>query len=508
VPVRLDSRQAGDLAQKLSEAFGNLEVACFNMETAFPGSEYLVSDMGVAAQTLLNGLVGDAIGVPDRYFSKECKGPFKPRAEGSVKRKIKRAEKLTSRGCYAKALELVIAVALEVDPVASRRAMHRLHSPVPIPTDPAALADFYPVCLDPETEWKDISEEEVAAALSSSKRYSAGGLSGCSLDHLRDSSDHEEGRRLCRTLAYVLSFMVRHAWVPDALRPSVLVAIPKPGKDQKKDEGYRPIAIGETLKRLLCRILAARMTPRAQAYIDPQQGAVGAKDGTGQHLLVANIVQGGMDEASLFISLDLANAYNAIPSDCIPASMESVGYHPLVRAWITESLRVSSLSFKGESIKNARGVPQGDPLSGILFCIAFNPVLSAIRKASPVGITIDGVVSPPLQAFADDIAIAAPTREAGQLATDAAVRVCAKLHMPLRANKCVCISRSPANITILGESGARESIANIDTELGSGTFKYLGCPLGAEADCRRALFNKLEDNAALAEKIMTCGLSI
>ena len=55
---------------------------------------------------------------------------------------------------------------------------------------------------------------------------------------------------LSEPLSLLFTAMLHHGIVPDSLRDSILVPIPKPGKDPSSSDNYRPIALAPTLSKV------------------------------------------------------------------------------------------------------------------------------------------------------------------------------------------------------------------------------------------------------------------
>lgn len=121
---------------------------------------------------------------------------------------------------------------------------------------------------------------EVSRALSKFPRPSAAGGSGLSATHLEElmsvpCTEQETG--VAAGLPKLLSEM---AWgeAPNTLAPWIagapLTALLKP------DDSVRPIAVGETLRRLVSLILMNRVAKRAKEFLQPFQLGAATKRGT------------------------------------------------------------------------------------------------------------------------------------------------------------------------------------------------------------------------------------
>ena len=91
------------------------------------------------------------------------------------------------------------------------------------------------------------------------------------------------------------------------------------------------------------------------------------------------------------LQLDIQNAFNSVPHEVIIDQLTKQG----VTAQFINYLEIFLKARHAELIEVVEcGVPQGDPLSMLLFCIATNPILDAITSEK-----LDFV------AYADDVVV-------------------------------------------------------------------------------------------------------
>lgn len=112
-------------------------------------------------------------------------------------------------------------------------------------------------------------------------------------------------------------------------------------------------------------------------------------------------------------SIDLTNAFGSISHSSFLSAIEKFGtgkkFSNLIRSLVLNSTtNISTSAGTAGPIPIRSGVRQGDPLSGILFNFAFDPVIRAIHKLKGVTILV----------FADDVLIIAHSAEALQQALD------------------------------------------------------------------------------------------
>jgi hypothetical protein len=174
--------------------------------------------------------------------------------------------------------------------------------------------------------------------------------------------------------------------------------------------GIRPIAIGEVLYRLASRCVNSAVLPHVGANLLNQYG-VGDRNGTAQ--LAHQLQVRTSDETSpkAAITLDLRNAFNECdrrkvveaaydePEMSRAWKLIDYGYASPTRLWMhNASGRVHSI----DSLKSSQGVRQGDPMSPLLFALAWDKYVmrKVAEEFSDEGVS---VVS-----YLDDTTIVAP----------------------------------------------------------------------------------------------------
>ena len=94
-----------------------------------------------------------------------------------------------------------------------------------------------------------ITPEQVLEALSQLKPDKTD-PSGVSSKHLLYGSSV-----LAVPLSALFTSILRHGFMPDCLRDSILIPVPKSNKDSTKSLNYRPISLSSTLSKVLERLL-------------------------------------------------------------------------------------------------------------------------------------------------------------------------------------------------------------------------------------------------------------
>ncbi|KAL0225878.1 hypothetical protein P9112_013202 [Eukaryota sp. TZLM1-RC] len=225
-----------------------------------------------------------------------------------------------------------------------------------------------------------ITCDEVSVAIKGLPSGRSAGPSGLSYDHLKSAVN------ICPEIVDDLVFLFLIA-----LMASRLVALNKPGG------GVRPIAVGESITRLLAIISFKRVKSSAINFFRPYQFAIGIPDGTTCAALCTDLLFNQKGENYL-LNIDFKNAFNSVFRSSILHELE-LHYPPLLPYFKLMYGSPSNLIFHSENIVSSRGVKQGDPLGPFFFCLALQSVLVKFKSDFP---------DIHICAYADDLSLIGP----------------------------------------------------------------------------------------------------
>lgn len=166
-------------------------------------------------------------------------------------------------------------------------------------------------------------------------------------------------------------------YVPKAWKSAVVTLIPKEGKDWQKHSGYRPISLlpclGKVMERLVARrlmgeMIARKIMPKSQSAFQSQHSV---EDHTFR--LVQLAATGMCDKlVTILVCLDVQGAFDRVWHDGLRYKLLNFGIPTVATAWISDFLRNRSFQCRvgqchSELKPISGGVPQGSPLSPILF---------------------------------------------------------------------------------------------------------------------------------------------
>ena len=276
--------------------------------------------------------------------------------------------------------ELSRACASLVDPplleknAAVIAALRHKHPTAP-PARPSLLASGpCPVGAVP-----DFAVADVVKAARSFRRGSAAGPSGLRGEHLREALESAHGDEVAAHLTRVVQLLVRGEApfeLAQHLAGATLHALPK-GQDD-----VRPIAVGETLRRLVAKCLCSHVKSEAREWLSPLQVGVAVPLGaeaavhSSRHCVHAH--RNNPDK--VFLKLDFVNAFNTV--DRATVLREVRLRLPAMAPWAEWCYsHHTKLLFQGDALTSEAGVQQGDPLGPLLFALALQPSLCAAGRS-------------------------------------------------------------------------------------------------------------------------------
>ena len=146
----------------------------------------------------------------------------------------------------------------------------------------------------------------------------------------------------------------------------------------KKDGGVRPIAVGETFRRLAGKILVSRYQPALSSQFQPSQLGVGFKGGSEViiHRIRDWLASAGADEALL--QIDFRNAFNSLSrAKMLPSVLQRC---PLLHRYAVACYgHPASLFADGFQLESSEGEHQGDPLAPAFFAATIQPLVDFLQ---------------------------------------------------------------------------------------------------------------------------------
>lgn len=195
--------------------------------------------------------------------------------------------------------------------------------------------------------------------------------------------------------------------IPDAGNV-ITVLLYKKG-DRSNLKNWRPIALSNTDCKIYSKILAKRIGKIMQSYISPQQFGFVPNRSIWDNIFQVNNVTVSTGVKGALAFLDQEKAYDRVSWSYLRRILKDMDFPNPIITWILNSLSSSSIKIIGldtftDPISPSRGLRQGDPLSPILYNIAFDPFIRTINTHIK-GISIHSQDPLRILAFADDCVV-------------------------------------------------------------------------------------------------------
>jgi hypothetical protein len=242
----------------------------------------------------------------------------------------------------------------------------------------------------------------------------------------------------------------------------------------KKDNGVRPIAIGELLRRVVSRAFCThpQLRERMQkCFLEVNQLGVGVNGGAeaAVQIVKLRIAAAGHSESIVALKVDFKNAYNSISREKIQQGL--LQYFPELTPWFNFCYGQGSfLSCQNEVMpfRCERGVQQGDPLGPFFFSLGMRRCCSMLREQLPSSCSIwyldDGMVIGP----------EAEVNRAWHILQDEAKL----LDLTINISKCEVWTNFTGECAWLPPEVSRCDAAG---------FELLGCPIGNTEFCSKSI---------------------
>ncbi|MDA8003073.1 MAG: reverse transcriptase domain-containing protein, partial [Alphaproteobacteria bacterium] len=257
-----------------------------------------------------------------------------------------------------------------------------------------------------------VSEEEIAHAISSFPNGSSGEPDGLRPQHLKNlisTSAERGGRELLRALTSFVN-LVLDGKTPPSARPFFFGATLIPLG--KKGGGIRPIAVGHTLRRLVAKCASSVILPSLGNLLAPLQLGCGTPMGCEAMVHAARQFVHNLIPGQMLLKLDFKNTFNCLRRDKMLMTVrESIP--ELFRFVHSAYAQTSSLFCTDQVVEFSKGVQQGDPLGPMLFCLTIHPMVEKLRSELKVFYLDDGTLGGNLEDIIRDLQLV--EKEAAEL---------------------------------------------------------------------------------------------
>ena len=284
---------------------------------------------------------------------------------------VERAVTLAQDGQYARALTALTSLGMAEHCQETVDVMRRKHPP------PLQATKVPHVTARP----KAFSPSEVRKAAESFARGGAAGPCGMRPEHLLVAlkvTPGNRGDKACSALTKLVNILAAGS-LPSTVAPYFCGARLHAAK--KKDDGLRPIAVGNIIQRLVSKCFATALADKAASILKPHQLGVGCQGGC--EAATHAVRDASQQDPSLWVlQCDLVNAFNQVDRSHMLAAVAE--HFPECLPWaISCYSQDSHLQFGDTSISSSTGLRQGCPLAATFFCVTLQPVVESVQQQVP-----------------------------------------------------------------------------------------------------------------------------
>jgi hypothetical protein len=247
-------------------------------------------------------------------------------------------------------------------------------------TPPEQILDIPPIITKEELD-------TIIRKLPNNKAPGPDGLPNEVLKNLRED--------IVDDLADAISRLLADGTLPQRMRESTTIALRKEGKkDYTIPSSYRPIALENSLAKLIEKVLAVVLTDTAEKFnLLPwnQMGARKKRSTLSALEVLTDSVQTAWRARSgcvvSMLSLDLSGAFDNVSQERLLWILKQKGYPEWIRTAINNFMterrtKIVIPGYTSDWIQTQSGIPQGSPLSPILFLFFISELLELFQKPS------------------------------------------------------------------------------------------------------------------------------
>ena len=273
------------------------------------------------------------------------------------------------------------------------------------PAPPADLSDIQDRTFTDETGRQKFEIErivytkDIQEILRNTSAWKAPGLDDLPAGFLRAC-----GKPLAEIIAEIATACLMLEYFPQRFRCAEVVVLAKPGKTGKivhTPGAYRPIALLSAIGKIIEKIMSDRIAAAAEKHNLLPQGQMGNRPGRSTELAIRMVTDAVYTAwkhgaTTSLLQLDIKGAFDTVNHIRLLDTLRNAGFPMWIVRWVRSYLetRTARLRFDGETTDPfdlQAGVPQGSPLSPILFILYIASLYEAIR--------VDGIR---IVGFADD----------------------------------------------------------------------------------------------------------
>jgi hypothetical protein len=255
-------------------------------------------------------------------------------------------------------------------PEEKAKVLHQSFFPPPLNAD---LSDIEGYQYPPPIECPDITIQEIEKAVRRAAPNKAPGADGITNGVLQLTLDI-----LLPSLCKLFNACLHQGYCPTHFKETITVVFRKQGKDDyTQPKSYRPIALLNTLWKVLEAIIASRLAYLADVHhLLPSRHTGGRKLASTEHamhFLLQRIHKAWADgKVASLLLLDVSGAYDNVSRERLLHNLRKRRVSQTLTRWIESFLSGPSTTLKlqeytAPSAPIQTGIPQGSPVSPIIY---------------------------------------------------------------------------------------------------------------------------------------------
>ncbi|KAF5517138.1 putative RNA-directed DNA polymerase from transposon BS [Colletotrichum siamense] len=262
-------------------------------------------------------------------------------------------------------------------------------------TEPPPILECPPIpgpCLDDSAQ-KRLKPGELRGVVRGMPAHKAEGKDGISIDALKMLLPSKEDPEDIVTSVFqrAMQACLDLSYHPEEFKEAVTVMLPKAGKPKHLPGSYRPIALLSAFAKVLEKLFTIRLVDwlLAARILPFEQFGFRDKNATQALEFILNAIYKYWLAKNAFVTvaaLDMTAAFNRVLHDHLLSLLVEYGVPRWMIQFIWEFLsrRSTTVRLQGKLSKKfwiKIGVPQGSPLSPILFVVFTIPILKRLRES-------------------------------------------------------------------------------------------------------------------------------
>lgn len=238
----------------------------------------------------------------------------------------------------------------------------------------------------PSRHWPDVKTQEIETALFAQAPNKAPGPDGIKTIALQKAWKQVPTFR--RRLKQLIRSSLRNGYFPRIHRTGRTLIIPKPGKDPSQVKSYRPITLLNTMGKLMEKIVQKRLYHIVCHHLPPNQ--FGSRPGYSAPDALAKLVSEieinqSKNKTTSILAIDIKGAFDNVNHFILLETLQKLAVPYTVRKWIQTFLQWRSTSLVIDrkimpAMDVPNGIPQGSPLSPLLFLIYTTELYNKLKS--------------------------------------------------------------------------------------------------------------------------------